>query len=121
MMERDKNEKQQQQSNVELQSLDQGDRQGEGGIDLSRDEFGRSPIQTEEATLPTSSNSDLVNPSDMDAQGGSSSEHTRTQSDASARHRQPGSAHLDQPETDLSRGDAFDQAQGGGRGADEVD
>ena len=118
-MERDKNEKQQQQQAGLREASHDTDRE-EGGIDLSRDEFGHSPIQ-EESRQPIGGAGRLVTPSDMEAPGGSSSLHAQSQSDALARHRQPGSAHLDHDQTDLSRGEAFDQDQGGGRGQEDVD
>jgi hypothetical protein len=99
---------------------DEQQQQESEGITIARDDFGRSDIQ-DEAEQPIGASGGLTNASDAEAPGGSSSMHTQTASDASARHRQPGSAHLDRPETSLSRGEAFDQAQGGGRDAGSVD
>ena len=100
----------------------QGEREERGkGIDFRQDEFGHDQVQSEEVEHPHGGDVDLVSQSDMEAPGGSSSTGHHSQSDAANRHRQPGSAHLEHPVSDLSRGEQYDEDQGGGRGPDAVD
>lgn len=93
----------------------------EKGIDFERDEFGHGQIQSEEVEHPHGGDVGLVSQRDMAAPGGSSGTEHHTQSDAANRHRQTGSAHLDHPVSDLSRGEQYDADQGGGRGPDAID
>lgn len=104
------------------QSLDTAHESQQGqGIDFRRDDYGHDQLQSEEVEHPHGGDVGLVSQSDMEAPGGSSGTEHHTQSDAANRHRQTGSAHLDHPASTLSRGEEFDQAQGGGRDSDSVD
>jgi hypothetical protein len=85
------------------------------------DDEDKKPKAAEDARRETASG---LSASDIQAGGGSSgAELARLSEDGQAgrQGREPGSHHLAHEASPLSRGERYDQEQGGGRGPDSVD
>ena len=98
-----------------------------GGIEIDRDEYGRSQVQLDQQGGADQSGGDQLGggpeESDMGAPGGSSGtggygNDANTVNNEDGRRSQVGYGNSE--DAQQSRGEAYDEAQGGGRGDDSV-